>query len=133
MILIIDTYTFPASKIETLLHLSTGIELTISDVTSKSFKSENYFIHKEKMNGRDALYKYYFNEVYEVRNDKLFYYNKKKNTWKIYCYVNGGLKEEKLVRKEESRAGRGRDDVLQYFSVESGENEVIRDIDDEEL
>lgn len=132
MILIIDTYHFPHELIQKAMHLKESIGLDEAIIKSKDFVSKNYFIHTENINNL-SLIKYYFDEVYEIQNDKLYYFNKKKNSWKIFLYKNEKFIDEKSITEVIiSDKNSGRDDVLKYFSNENGENKVIRDIDDEE-
>lgn len=133
MILIIDSYNYPHTKLVSQLHLKTPKLLNPEIIKTKHFTCESYFIHREQVTNLPYI-KYYFSEIYEVKDNKVYYLNKKNNAWKIYNIDNNMLKDtSKINNINVNGRKKERDDVMKYFSVESGENRVIRDIDDEEL
>lgn len=130
LILIIDTFDFCADHILSHFKYKDAVELNEQDVYSKNFSHYIYFIHKEKIENIECV-KYYFNEIFEVIDDKVFYVNKKKGTWKIY-----EIKEKRLVYKQnvdvEENKSLDKSDFLPHLKADSV-NVQFPDIDNEEL
>ncbi|KAM0686345.1 hypothetical protein COBT_002435 [Conglomerata obtusa] len=84
----------PASRITTQFKLKTTTPLCQTSINTKEFTAKVYHIHKEFIENISHV-RYYFEEIYEVKEDQLFYCNKKKNVYRIYNWSNDRFVEDK--------------------------------------
>lgn len=134
MILVIDAYKIPSHYIEKQFHLKNIVKLNLNDIKTKSFNFHIYYIHKEEINDISFV-RYWFNEIYEIKNDQLFYCNKKKNQYKIYDFSDKKFVEiKKLIQKDPDTKNIDMKEILPYLDVQNNESvDFPCDEEDEEI
>ncbi|EJW03073.1 hypothetical protein EDEG_02552 [Edhazardia aedis USNM 41457] len=91
MILIIDTFNCSSEKIIKKFKLEKHRKIVCEQTellhlmkNKNMFKYHIFIVHSETIDNYEFV-KYFFEEVYEVKNDKIYYYNKKKYQGKVFC------------------------------------------------
>ncbi|KAM0678126.1 hypothetical protein BDAP_001385 [Binucleata daphniae] len=118
MILVIDSYKIASHHIEKHFKLKNLVKLDVSNIKTKNFTPCLYYIHQEEIQDYSYI-RYYFNEIYEIKNEQLLYCNKKKNVYKIYDFVDKKfVKVKQTIQKDPDTKNFDMKNILPYLDAQ---------------